>query len=320
MRRGQSSLRRGEIVEVLSKQEIMLTLDADGTLESVPFMPEMRKFCGKRFKVFKRADKICAEAPYFHMRQMKNAVSLENVRCDGQAHDGCKRMCAIFWKEAWLRKVGPHEPSDAPPEDFDLSSESEDEPIQHDRTYVCQSTALLAGTSKLSSLDPRQYFRDIRDGNFNFGQVLKYVYIYFFNRVQYKRGKPEYGQALGDTDKTPAISLNLQPGELVEVRSREEIIQTIDRRGTNRGLGIDQEMLQYCGKRFRVLTRVNRIILEATGKMREIQNTVALTDVICTGLCRRGCTRNSYPMWREAWLKRVDESNTLSAELSNSFP
>ena len=53
------NLMPGEWVEVRSADEILTTLDADGCLESLPFMPEMLAFCGKRFRVYKRADKTC---------------------------------------------------------------------------------------------------------------------------------------------------------------------------------------------------------------------------------------------------------------------
>jgi hypothetical protein len=300
-------LRSGDVVEVRSEEEIRLTLDVNGTLESVPFMPEMVKYCGHRFVVSKRADKICVEKPYFHLRQMKNAVFLEGVYCNGEAHDGCRRLCRIFWKEVWLRRVeniglpmrATVKPDPVPPENAP--------PIDNEKTYVCQSTEVYASTSRLKATDPRQYFRDLYNRDFTLREVIIYTALYVLNKIRKKLGKPEYGTVLGDAEKTPKASIGLLPGELVEVKSREEIVQTLDRRGTNRGLGIDLEMLQHCGKRFAVLTRVDRIILETTGKMREIHNTVALTDVTCGGLCKRGCTRGSYPMWREAWLKRVED-------------
>ena len=31
---------------------------------------------------------------------------LEDLRCDGSAHDGCQAECRVFWKEAWLKRVG----------------------------------------------------------------------------------------------------------------------------------------------------------------------------------------------------------------------
>ena len=43
--------RAGDWVEVKSPLEIAQTLDANGTLEGLPFMPEMVAFCGHRFRV-----------------------------------------------------------------------------------------------------------------------------------------------------------------------------------------------------------------------------------------------------------------------------
>ena len=52
--RSEASLRAGEWVEVRSRGEILRTLDGNACLESMPFMPEMLRFCGQRFRVFKR--------------------------------------------------------------------------------------------------------------------------------------------------------------------------------------------------------------------------------------------------------------------------
>ena len=51
------NLRVGEVVEVRSEAEILSTLDANGRLEGLPFMPEMLKYCGQRFQVYKSAHK-----------------------------------------------------------------------------------------------------------------------------------------------------------------------------------------------------------------------------------------------------------------------
>ena len=53
-------------------------------------MPEMLQFCGKRFRVMKRADKVCDSIDWGKHRRMKNAVHLEELRCNGAAHGGCK--------------------------------------------------------------------------------------------------------------------------------------------------------------------------------------------------------------------------------------
>ena len=53
--------RSGQLVEVRSLSEILATLDADGTLDGMPFMPEMVRYCGQTLKVFRRAAKTCVE-------------------------------------------------------------------------------------------------------------------------------------------------------------------------------------------------------------------------------------------------------------------
>src|SRR6266852_5081544 len=96
----------GDWVEVRSKDEILRTLDGNGRLDGMPFMPEMFKFCGQRFQVYKRAHKTCdytTPAPN-RTRRLDRTVHLE-TRCDGAAHDGCQADCLLYWKEAWLKPV-----------------------------------------------------------------------------------------------------------------------------------------------------------------------------------------------------------------------
>jgi len=47
-------LRPGDLVEVKAPEEILETLDADGTVDQLPFMPEMSSSAGKDF-VFRDA-------------------------------------------------------------------------------------------------------------------------------------------------------------------------------------------------------------------------------------------------------------------------
>src|SRR5713226_8291671 len=101
-----NKLRVGDWVEVRSKDEILRTLDGKGRLDGMIFMPEMFKFCGKRFQVYKRAHKTCdytTSAPY-RTRRVDRTVHLE-TRCDGEAHGGCQADCLLYWKEAWLKPV-----------------------------------------------------------------------------------------------------------------------------------------------------------------------------------------------------------------------
>ena len=109
---------------------------------------------------------------------------------------------------------------------------------------------------------------------------------------------------------TPRELLDLQPGELVQVRSKNEIEETINGQGKNRGLSFTREMVPYCGKTFRVLCRVERIINERTGALLRLPNDcIVLEGVICDGCLsqtRLFCPRSIYPYWRETWLRRAE--------------
>jgi hypothetical protein len=95
-------LKAGDWVEIRSKEEILATLDKSGRLDELPFMPQMFSYCGKRFKVFKRAHKTCDTVNWTGGRRLENAVHLE-LRCDGAAYGGCQAACLIYWNEAWLK-------------------------------------------------------------------------------------------------------------------------------------------------------------------------------------------------------------------------
>ena len=68
------NLKPGEVVEVRGESEIFATLDENCTLERLLFIPEMRKYCGRRYRVLKRVNKIIVEG--IGMRLMKNTVIL----------------------------------------------------------------------------------------------------------------------------------------------------------------------------------------------------------------------------------------------------
>src|SRR5262247_2520271 len=136
----------GDWVEVRSKEEILRTLESNGELDGMPFMPEMFAFCGKRFQVYKRAHKTCDTVFPVRGRRVPRAVHLE-TRCDGQAHGGCQAGCLIFWKEAWLKKVGAEFPDAATTDEGAKCSESQVWSGVRARgscseapRYVCQAT------------------------------------------------------------------------------------------------------------------------------------------------------------------------------------
>ncbi|OHB61971.1 MAG: hypothetical protein A2Y76_13735 [Planctomycetes bacterium RBG_13_60_9] len=113
------------------------------------------------------------------------------------------------------------------------------------------------------------------------------------------------GNGQGQGPATPEI-LALEPGEMVEVKSVDEILTTLDRNRRHRGLLWMTGMRKYCGKQYRVHKRLERIMLESNGEMRNMKNTVLLEAVCCDGKEFGGCDRSCFHFWREAWLKRVE--------------
>lgn len=296
------NLRPKEIVEVLSESEILSTLDENGTLKGLPFIPEMHVYCGKRFRVLERVSKTIVEHGV-GMRRMKNTVILEGVTCDGEEHGGCRRTCPLFWKEAWLKRTQNNlRKSPLITNSMHLPTNSVG---SKDEVFSCQSTNLIKATSRLPAWDIRQYIWDIGSGRFKPIERMHELLISFNSKVQQILGGKRYAAFHGKYRRTPTISLNLQPEELVEVRSKEEILSTLDSKGRNRGLEFTAEMLKFCGKRYRVLKRFDKMINEKTGKMRQIANSVILERVTCDGRAHGGCQRNCYCFWREIWLKKV---------------
>lgn len=319
--RNSSRLRVGDWVEVRSKQDILRTLDSEGQLDGMPFMPEMFAFCGKRFQVYKRAHKTCDTVFPVRGRRVQHAVHLD-TRCDGSAHGGCQASCLIFWKDAWLKPLGKNDFKDSPivPEgpsarnhttkttsgcrEFDVWDRARTIPAEDQETsYVCQATQLPYATTNLEWWDIRQYVEDYRSGNvgpwrlfcggiyflchwlqevgIGVGRPIRWFYDTFYSLW---RGAPfpRRRGAIPTGERTPDGSLNLQPGELVRIKPYKEILGTLDTSNRNRGLYFDAEEVPYCGGTYRVQKRVTKIINERTGKMREMKTpSVILDSVIC---------------------------------------
>jgi hypothetical protein len=343
-------LRTGDWVEIKSKDEILKTLDKGGQLDGLPFMPEMFKFSGKRFRVYKRAHKTCDTVYPVRGRRVSNAVHLE-TRCDGEAHGGCQARCLLFWKEAWLKRVDgdlvhpaiPESNGDYRRASIGSSTVCTEQDVraaallpssgrEEDPTYVCQATRLPDFTTSLQWWDIRQYLEDYRSGNVGLRQILNgFIYSTYYSlsnagiglgplmRWLYDRFRPlwhgtQFPRKAGTIplgQPTPTERLNLQSGELVRVKSHDEILKSLNTEGKNRGLYFDAEMVPYCGGTYRVLSRVSRILDEKTGKLIKIKNDcLILEGVFCRSrysYCRMFCPRSIYGYWREIWLERIPD-------------
>jgi hypothetical protein len=99
---------------------------------------------------------------------------------------------------------------------------------------------------------------------------------------------------------------SLRVGELVEVRSADEILATLDARGELDGLPFMPEMLQHCGRRFPVHKVANKLCDTITGTgMRRMRDAVHLAGVRCDGGAHGSCQTACLVYWKEAWLRRA---------------
>ncbi len=160
-----SQLRRGDIVELRSPADILATLDDNGCLEGVPFMPEMLEYLGRRYTVTARVERACDTINPVGVRRMPDTVLLDDLRCDGSAHGGCDAGCRLYWKEAWLRRVPP----DGPPVDdarngslLELeervranTNARRDENGSEKEIYRCQATEFPRATQPLKWYDTK---------------------------------------------------------------------------------------------------------------------------------------------------------------------
>jgi hypothetical protein len=315
-------LRKGEPVRVRSREEILATLDADGTLAGLPFMPEMLAFAGREATVQARADKTCDTVTMTGTsRRLERTVHLAGLRCDGSAHGGCQAGCLLFWREEWLARPGGPPASPEPPEPALVSEDTLRKATStvDDRgtVYRCQATELPRASRHLSGFDPRQYVKDLRYRNVTVPALARGLAVTAFNKMQSAgRRLPRwlrlrdgatypFYRGTGDGGRTPVA--DLAPGDLVRIRGKDEIMPTLSPDNTNRGMWFDAEMLPYCGREARVARKVDRIIDEATGRMIRLSDCVVLDGVVCTGRYRRFCQRAVTPYWRSAWLRRSDD-------------
>ncbi|QIG51834.1 hypothetical protein G5V57_31490 [Nordella sp. HKS 07] len=317
----QSPLRNGDIVEVRSASEIVGTLDVLGTVDGMPFMPEMASYVGQRFRVSRRVEKICDTIAATGSRRMRDTLYLEDLRCNGSQHGGCQAGCRIYWKEEWLRRVdGFDKPSGTRgnPEKLQTIAERGTRPGEKQgdtQIWRCQATEAFRASEPLKTSDLRQYWREMTNGNFNpvrlTGILIRGLFMELASRFGWLRPTPFRGP--GKQQGSSCDLEQVRPGDLVRVRTPAEIAATLDGEGLNRGLSFDREMLPFCGRVLRVKDKVRRIIDDKTGRMLTIpKDCVILEGAVCSGERSVGrwlCPREIHAYWRESWLQKAEKAD-----------
>ena len=160
-----------------------------------------------------------------------------------------------------------------------------------EEVWRCQATEAANASEHLRTFkDPGQYWREFRNGNFThlrfIGLMARALVMEIARRARLLKALPLHGAS---PEAPVGEALDLQPGELVQVRSPAEIEATLDDRGFNRGLSFDREMLRYCGRTLRVKDRVSRLIDESTGRLLRIpKDCIILEGSVCSGECSTG--------------------------------
>lgn len=296
----------GDVVEIRSLTEILTTLDAKGTLHGMPFQPEMIPFCGSRVRVFRVLDKIYDYGRTRRMRWLKGCVLLNHLRCDGAAHGGCQAACYLIWRSEWLRQISgasvgtceaaSREARQVPP----VIAEG----VRSGAANRCQFTELHGCSQEFGAQSWRKDLVPLIGGNYSISAWLVALLTRCFNAAQALRGGEGYPAMPGVGGHLSPDAAPLSPGARVIVRSRDEIAKTLSRSGKNRGLWFDRDMIKHCGREFRVQSRVERIIDDSNGQMRQMKSPcITLEGVDYSGEGLHFNAQHDPTFWRECWLK-----------------
>jgi hypothetical protein len=318
----QRRFKAGDLVELRSPADVLGTLDSEGRTDGLPFMPEMLAYYGRRYRVRARVERACDTITDSSVRQIPDTVVLEDARCDGSFHGGCQAGCLIYWKEAWLQQATEGTPAAdrAWSTDHDalaarvgrvVQSSDSGEPV-----YRCQATALLDASRHVRRREaPRSYAAEVISGNVRPGKFVRVTSRAVGEEVAIRLRLMSRSLFMPYVEPSRRRSLPespaFKPGDLVRIRSKDDIAQTLGRNGKNKGLWFDREMARYCGRTARVLRKVDRIIDERNGRMLEMKHDCYILDgIVCMADRSRGrrfCPRGIYPYWRAAWLEPIAE-------------
>jgi hypothetical protein len=279
-------------------------------------MPEMVKYAGQQFTVSHRVEKICDTVDGAVARRMRGTVFLEDLRCDGGGHGGCGARCRIYWKAAWLERIDDDRPQhrtashDEAQRLGTICNKTARSSDESGAVFRCQATEALRATAPQTARALGQYVREISSGNITLGQFVSTAFRAVYLKIKFKLGNKNLlplELPIKNCERIKPIAL--EPGDWVEVKSFNDIAKTLNGQASNRGLRFTHEMLPACGKKFRVLDRVHRIIDEKTGRMIELKNDCFILEgLYCEGDRSPGrwfCPRQIYPYWRSAWLRPV---------------
>jgi hypothetical protein len=117
-------------------------------------------------------------------------------------------------------------------------------------------------------------------------------------------GRAPKGRAPQAANSSP----QLQAGDLIRVRSLQEIEATLNHWRQLRGCAFMPDMAEYCGTTQRVLKPMNRFVDERDLRVKKAKGIILLEGVMCHGADGFGsCDRSCFFFWREEWLEKIGQ-------------
>ena len=301
----------GEIVEVRPWPEIRATLDEDGCLDGMPFMPEMISLCGQRVRVFRCMHRLFDYRKTRRMRHMDGTVLLLDSVCDGADHGGCEAACHTIWKSAWLKRPDKIEGAGGPPAlngaHVGLRRAGSLSTLETTVRQRCQLTELHAASRPVGNWSVVNALRPLIAGNVTFSAFIVGWLTHLFNTAQLLRGGVAYpafdAASPADTNRDGPP---LTSGDRVTVRASGAIRATLNDRLMHRGLWFEPDMLKHCNHQYNVESVVTRLIDIVTGELILLKTPAyVLGDAHFSGERQLFNAQYEPLFWRSAWLDLV---------------
>lgn len=167
----------------------------------------------------------------------------------------------------------------------------------HDIRNKCQIFFLNELSEKLSRLEIlRQRYNRAK-------RILKRRWNFIINVFKNIFENSKVGKKM---DNRNQIQNKLNPGDLVLIRSKEEIQKTLNNWNQLKGCAFMEEMWPYCGTKQKVFKRIEKFLDERDYLIKKCKGVVILENVICQGTKDFGpCDRSCFFFWREEWLEKI---------------
>jgi len=99
------------------------------------------------------------------------------------------------------------------------------------------------------------------------------------------------------------------PGNIVKVKSKEEIIHSLNPMNKLDGCLFMNQMWEFCGKEFKIVKVVKNVFDERQCKIYKVPAPIYILDgLICDGKVesfKHTCDHSCYLLWHEDWIMKA---------------